>query len=122
MLRPERRRAEGSDSAVPIEILYFDGCPNHEQLLEHLPRLLERAGIDAEITLREVTDAEQAQRQRFLGSPTICVGGRDIDPGAGQRTDYGLKCRIYHTSEGLTGLPPDEWILNALTDYTENDR
>lgn len=101
---------------MTIEILYFDGCPNHEQLLEHLPRLLEREGIDAEITLHKVPDAAHAQRERFLGSPTIRVGGRDIDPGAAQRSDYGLKCRVYQTATGLTGLPPDEWILDAVVD------
>jgi hypothetical protein len=106
---------------VRIEILYFDGCPNHEQLLEHLPRLLEREGVEAEITLHNVRDAEHAQRERFLGSPAIRIGGRDIDPGATQRADFGLKCRIYQTPEGLAGLPPDEWILDALADHREND-
>jgi len=102
---------------VTIEILYFDGCPNHERLLEHLPRLLERAGVDAEIALHKVLDDEHAQRERFLGSPTIRIDGRDIDPGAAQREDYGLKCRIYRTPGGLTGLPPDEWILDPLDDH-----
>jgi hypothetical protein len=107
--------------AVRIEVLYFDGCPNHEQLRERLPRLLEREGIDAEITLRDVPDTEHPQRERFLGSPTIRVDGRDIDPGASNRSDYGLKCRIYQTPNGLTGLPPDQWILDALADHREND-
>lgn len=102
---------------MTIEILYFDGCPNHERLLEHLPRLLERAGVDAEIALHKVLDDEHAQRERFLGSPTIRIDGRDIDPGAAQREDYGLKCRIYRTPGGLTGLPPDEWILDPLDDH-----
>ena len=101
---------------VRIEILYFDGCPNHEQLLDHLLRLLEREGIDADVTLREVADPESAQRERFLGSPTVRVDGRDIDPSATDRADYGLKCRIYHTPAGLRGLPPDEWIIDALAD------
>jgi hypothetical protein len=105
---------------VRIEILYFDGCPNYEQLLEHLPQLLERAGIDGDITLRKIRDVEQAQHERFLGSPTIRVGGRDIDPGATRRSDYGLKCRIYQTPGGLSGMPPDEWILDALADHQEN--
>jgi hypothetical protein len=105
---------------MTIEVLYFDGCPNHERLLEQLPRLLERAGIDAEVVLREVPDAEHAQRERFLGSPTIRVDGRDVDPAAADRDDYGLKCRIYQTPAGLTGLPPDEWIVDALTDHQEN--
>jgi hypothetical protein len=101
---------------MTLEILYFDGCPNHERLLEHLPRLLEHAGVDAKIVLHNVPDDEHAQRERFLGSPTIRVDGRDIDPDAAHREDYGLKCRMYQTAAGLTGLPPDEWILDALAD------
>jgi hypothetical protein len=99
---------------MTIEVLYFDGCPNHEQVLERLPRLLEREGIVAEILLRRVPDGEHAEQERFLGSPTIRVNGRDIDPSAAIRTDYGLKCRIYQTPTGLAGMPPDEWILDAL--------
>jgi hypothetical protein len=106
---------------MTIEVLYFDGCPNHERLLEHLPRLLKREGIPASIALVHIQDDDQAQHERFLGSPTIRVNGRDIDPGAAERTDYGLKCRIYQTPGGLTGVPPDEWILEALADHKENE-
>jgi hypothetical protein len=107
-------------TAITIKVLYFDGCPNHEQVLGRLPRLLERAGIAAEIVPRRVPDDARAQRERFLGSPTIRVNGRDVDPGAAARTDYGLKCRIYQTTAGLTGMPPDEWILAALRTRREN--
>lgn len=100
---------------MKIEILYFDGCPNHERVLEHLPQLLERQEIEAQVVLRNISDEDQAQRERFLGSPTVRVNGRDIDPGATNRTDFGLKCRIYQTTEGLSGMPPDEWFLAALS-------
>jgi hypothetical protein len=106
---------------MTIEVLYFDGCPNHEWMLEHLPGLLEREGIPASIALVHVQDGDQAQHERFLGSPTIRVNGCDIDPGAAERTDYGLKCRIYQTPGGLAGVPPDEWILDALADHKENE-
>lgn len=102
---------------MTIEILYFDGCPNHERLLEHLPRLLTRERIAAEIVLHDIEDDEQAQRERFLGSPSVRVDGRDIDPAAAGRTDYGLRCRLYRTPAGLAGLPPDEWILRALAGH-----
>lgn len=98
-----------------IEILYFDGCPNHEQLVQRLPQLLEHEGIAANIKLRNIPDAETADTERFLGSPTVRIDGRDVDPGAEDRDDYGLKCRIYQTDGGLTGMPPDQWIINALT-------
>jgi hypothetical protein len=101
-------------ASITIEVIYFDGCPNHEQLLAYLPRLLEREHISAEIVLRNIPDAATAVKERFLGSPTVRRDGHDIDPGAGLRDDYGLKCRIYHTATGLSGLPPDEWILDAI--------
>lgn len=104
--------------AMRIELLYLDDCPSHERLLERLPGLLEQAGIVAPVKLRKITGAEDAERQRFLGSPSLQVDGRDIEPAAAQRSDYGLKCRLYQTPDRLSGLPPDEWILGALTPHS----
>lgn len=69
-----------------------------------------------DVQLRRVESAEDAVAARFLGSPTIRIDGVDIEPGAGQRSDYGLKCRLYRTADGLQGTPPDEWLLSSLTD------
>jgi len=101
---------------VKVEVLYFQGCPNHEALLPHLDDLLRQAGIDAAIQLVEVGDDEVARRARFLGSPTVRIDGRDIEPGADDRSDFGLKCRLYRTADGLGGTPADEWMLAALAD------
>jgi len=65
---------------VTIELLYFDGCPNHDELVPHIRELLAQAGIDATIELRRVETVEDAERERFLGSPTVRVDGRDVDP------------------------------------------
>lgn len=100
---------------MTVEILYFGGCPNHERLLPHLRRLLRRAGVPEKIELRRVEDDAAAQRERFLGSPSVRVNGQDIEPGAEEREDFGLKCRLYRTPAGLRGAPPDEWLLEALT-------
>jgi hypothetical protein len=99
---------------VTVEVLYFDGCPNHESLVPRLRELLAQAGSDTALALRRVETVQEAERERFLGSPTVRVDGRDVDPTAAQRSDYGLKCRLYPTQHGLRGVPPDEWILNAL--------
>jgi hypothetical protein len=99
---------------VRIELLYFDGCPNHEAFLPHMRELLQRAGIDEQVNLRRVESPETAERERFLGSPRLRVDGRDVDPGAARRTDYGLKCRLYRTAAGTSGVPADEWVLQAL--------
>lgn len=98
-----------------VEILYFDGCPNHETLLPRVRELMSRAGVGETIELRRVEDDAAAQRERFLGSPTVRVNGRDVEPGAHARTDFGLKCRLYRTAEGLRGSPLDEWLLDTLS-------
>ena len=97
-----------------VEVLYFDGCPNHESLLPHLRDLLATSGVSADIELVRVEDQDAADRARFLGSPTVRINDRDVEPGAGERDDFGLKCRLFATPDGLRGLPADEWILAAL--------
>lgn len=102
-----------------VEVLYFDGCPNHEALLPRLREALRRAGAPTDITLVRIEDDEAARRERFLGSPTVRIDGRDIEPQADQRTDFGLKCRLYQTSGGLAGEPEEAWIAQALSGQPE---
>src|SRR5215211_6363254 len=97
-----------------VEVLYFDGCPSHEALLRRLPDLMEAAGVEAPVALRHIASAAEAERERFLGSPTLRVDGRDVDPTATERTDYGLKCRLYAHEEGLRGAIPDGLVEAAL--------
>jgi hypothetical protein len=99
---------------MKVEVLYFDGCPNHEALLPRLRGLLAEAGVSSPVELVNVPDLATAQATRFLGSPTLRIDRRDVEPGADSRTDYGLKCRLYRTENGLTGAPLDEWVLDAL--------
>jgi hypothetical protein len=100
--------------ARAVELLYFEGCPNHKALLPHLRDLLRSAGAGDQIQLRHIPDDGAARRDRFLGSPTVRVDGHDVEPGASERRDYGMKCRLYATGDGLRGTPLDEWVLDAL--------
>ncbi|MBS1879563.1 MAG: hypothetical protein JST31_08625, partial [Actinobacteria bacterium] len=71
-------------------------------------------GVEADLELRRVESIEEAEHERFLGSPTVRVDGVDVEPGADERTDFGLKCRIYRTGEGASGAPPRAWIEAAI--------
>lgn len=97
-----------------IEILTFDGCPNREPAIELVSRVTRERGVEADVQVIDVPDAEAARRTRFLGSPTIRVDGHDIEPGADARTDYVLSCRVFHTGGGLSGQPDEQWLLDAL--------
>lgn len=97
-----------------VEMLHTEGCPNAIEYLPRLRELVAGADIAQPVQVRVVTTPEQALRERFLGSPTIRVNGRDVDPTAGQRRDYGLSCRLYTRPAGLRGTPPDDWVLALL--------
>jgi len=98
-----------------VEILYVDDCPGHARLLPTVQRLAELAG--AELRQQRIRNSREAERERFLGSPTVRVNGRDVEPGASARTDYGLKCRIYRSvALGQASVPPERWIRAALGD------
>jgi alkylmercury lyase len=100
---------------VRVELLYLDGCPSYGQLAPRLQQLVRDAGITDAVELRRVESDDAAQTERFPGSPTVRVNGCDIEPGADERDDFGLNCRLYRTKEGTHGVPPDEWITAALT-------
>ena len=93
-----------------IEILYFDGCPNHLPTTELVRDVVQSLGIDATIREVEVRDAEEAVRLRFLGSPTVQVDGEDVDPAVRSRADYSFSCRMY----GRSASPPRALVEEAL--------
>jgi hypothetical protein len=97
-----------------VEILYFDGCPNHHPAIALVERVSRELRIEPELRLVNVPDQEAAQRLRFLGSPTIRVGGVDVDPGTEERSDDALSCRIFRTEAGVGGQPDERWVREAL--------
>lgn len=99
---------------MKIELFYFDGCPSYEAFLPRLRGLLAQAGVDAPVKQRRMESDVDAQQERFLGSPTVRVDGVDVDSGAADRIDFGVKCRLYPTAQGLQGTPPDSWVLDGL--------
>lgn len=110
-----RADAPGRPAPQRVELLYFNGCPSTERFLPRLRELLERHQISDRLRLRLVETDEAAKRERFLGSPSVRVDDRDIEPGADARTDFGLKCRLYRTADGITGAPPDALLTAALS-------
>jgi hypothetical protein len=102
-------------SASPtVEILYFDGCPNHQAARELVERIAAEEGIVPALRLVEVPSLDEAEAQRFLGSPSIRVNGHDVEPGADERDTFVLACRLYRTPSGPRGQPADEWVRAAL--------
>ena len=107
--------SNGASSGGPlVEILYFEGCPNHHPAIELVERISRELGIAPDVRLVNVPDEQAAQRLRFLGSPTIRVGGVDVDPQTEERDDYALSCRVFRTESGFSGQPDERWVRDAL--------
>jgi hypothetical protein len=88
---------------MKIELLYFEGCPSWQEVLENLKVVLRTENISEEVHLILVNDDQSAEREKFLGSPSFRVDGQDLWPE--DRQDYFLGCRVYETPGGLRGTP-----------------
>lgn len=97
-----------------MQVLYFDGCPNYETLAARLRGIVDAAGKDVVLETLAVESEDESSQLRFLGSPTVRVNGHDVERGADDREDFGLKCRLYRTPRGVVGAPPEEWIVAAI--------
>lgn len=100
---------------LQISYLYFEECPSWKQGLVNLESALDLLEIPAEIQLIQVNEPYEAERHRFLGSPSIQINGEDLWPE--ERTSYELSCRVYDTSEGLKGVPEVEQIRAKLQQF-----
>jgi len=103
---------------MQIDVLYFEGCPNHEPTTALVRDVVKSLGLDATVREVEVRDADEAKRLRFFGSPTIHVNGKDVDRTVRTRTDYSFSCRMY----GRMGSPPRALIERALREGAEKAR
>jgi hypothetical protein len=91
---------------VNVELLFWEGCPSHPRALAELRETMRELGLDTdEIVIRELHTDADAERQRFVGSPTIRVEGIDIQPSEDE--PFALTCRIYHRRDGRISPTPD---------------
>jgi hypothetical protein len=97
-----------------VEVLTFEGCPHAQPALELVERVVGELGLDATVRRIDVPDLETAETHRFLGSPTIRVNGRDVEPGAKERSEFVLSCRVYRIDGSLKGEPDERWLREAL--------
>ena len=99
---------------MKIEVLYFDGCPNHKPAVKRVQQLLSEESVSAEVLEVDVSDASIAQEVGFLGSPSVRVNGLDVEPEARAAREYGMMCRTYSVDGRREGLPSREMLRQAI--------
>lgn len=96
-----------------IELLYFDDCPSWKNALDILEESLKNLGISQKVSLIRVETQEEAEKNKFTGSPMIRVNGVDLFPT--DQTNYALGCRVYQTPGGYKGWPTKEMVSEKLS-------
>jgi hypothetical protein len=99
-----------------VELLFWAGCPSHPRALAELRDNMVAAGLDpGSVRVHEVDTDAMAERERFVGSPTIRIDGVDVqDPGD---EPTGLTCRIYRTRDGRISPVPDPADVRAALEH-----
>jgi hypothetical protein len=107
-----------TDEVPKVELLWWQGCPSWERALAILREEMSAVGLDpASVEVREVRTDEDAGSEGFVGSPTIRISGRDVQPTDGE--PIGLTCRVYRLRDGRISPLPDradlrETLANAI--------
>jgi peroxiredoxin len=112
--RPETSPA-GCSMKWRVELLWWDGCPTHEEAGRLLEATLAGMGR-SDVRVRRVhigTQSDAASRS-FPGSPTFHVGGFDLFP---SDAPAALGCRVYQRPDGrISPLPSGDQLQERLRD------
>jgi hypothetical protein len=87
-------RALRTVEPMHVEVLFVDGCANHELACRNLVAALARTELsEVSVEERQVASEEEAKRWGMRGSPTILVDGRDLF--GSQADEPSVSCRLY---------------------------
>ena len=112
-----------SGETPKIELLWWRGCPSTPAAIEALSAAMRELGLDPEsVDVREVDSGERAEREGFVGSPTIRIDGRDVQPPP-PGEPVGLNCRVYRLRDGRVSPTPDpQDVRDALLEALDGVR
>jgi len=100
---------------MDITFLYWEECMSHEEALRRLRQVMAEEGILVPVKMVQVETWAQAEQLQFIGSPTILVNGKDIQPPP-PGASSALTCRAYYLEDGrVSPLPSIELIRRALS-------
>ena len=97
-----------------VEVLYVEHCPNFPAAVALVERVAADLAVEADVQTTMISDQAAAERTRFVGSPTVRVDGRDVDPDGELAAEYTLECRLYWHEHRLAGYPQERLVRDAL--------
>ena len=99
---------------MKIELLYFEDCPYYHTALKYLKEVIKEKKLDVPVKMVKIKRDDEAIKHRFLGSPTIRINDLDIEPGARERENFSMRCRLYLENGNIMELPSKRMIRHAV--------
>ena len=99
---------------IRIDLLFVEGCLGYEQVVKFIDEIIEEKVISADINLIKIDNSSDASRLQFAGSPTVRVGGMDIERDLAGSKEYGLRNRLYCREGKVYSYPSKRMIEDAI--------
>lgn len=80
--RQTMSKSHEKNRVLQVRILGVEGCANAPRAADLIEQEAAALGLHLDLQRVVVQTEEQAQQERFLGSPTVQIAGQDIDPRA----------------------------------------
>ena len=101
---------EANPDTSDVEILYIEGCPNVSPVRALVTDVAAQLGVRLDVREQEIYNESQAEKVRFRGSPSVLIGGQDIEPDDSYDGPFAISCRTY----GGRALPPRVLVEDAF--------
>ncbi len=104
-----------TNTRIDAKLLYVKGCHAYHQAFDELISALIEAGYAPQFEVVMVETNEEAEENKFFGSPAIQINGVDVDPKAEKVSKYqASSCRPYIWEGESYDYPPKGMILAKL--------
>lgn len=97
-----------------MRILTVPGCEGAEEITDLVRAVIDDMGLErVELSHEVVLNQKDAERKRFLGSPTVMIDGVDIEWSA-LDNEFAYGCRLYMSCGRIVRQPSSESIRESM--------
>jgi hypothetical protein len=77
-------------SGIHVEVLHTETCATWRATAQRIRELAAGDALAVQLEVATIKTLDEAAERRFVGSPTVRVDGRDVQPEAERLEDFGL--------------------------------
>ena len=75
---------------MQVKVSGIQGCEATPKTIDLVQSVAQTMGVQIDLVHVVIETPEQAREERFVGSPTVMVNGRDIEPAARNTQFFGV--------------------------------